>query len=69
VKLVTFTDYSGAQRIGSVLDDLKSVADFRAGAEALWGRTTPEFESMLSLIHGGTEARAQAEDVAIAPSR
>ena len=63
MKLVTFKDSSGAQRIGSVLDDLNSVADFRVGEQALWGEATPVFDSMLSLIQGGAEARARAEDV------
>jgi 2-keto-4-pentenoate hydratase/2-oxohepta-3-ene-1,7-dioic acid hydratase in catechol pathway len=68
MKLVTFTAADGAQRIGSVLDDLQSVADFRAGAELLNGRAPQSFDSMLALIHGGTEARAQAEEVGHAVS-
>lgn len=63
MKLVTFTDATGAQRIGSVLDDLQSVADFRAGAELLWGKSPAFFDSMLALIHGGPDAKAQAEEV------
>jgi len=66
VKLVTFRDRSGAQRIGSVLDDRNSVADFRAGEQALWHETAPAFDSMLSLIQGGAEARTRAETVATA---
>lgn len=63
MKLVTFVIPDGSQRIGSVLDDLKTVADFRAGAELLWGRSPACFDSMLALIHGGAEAKAQAQDI------
>jgi 2-keto-4-pentenoate hydratase/2-oxohepta-3-ene-1,7-dioic acid hydratase in catechol pathway len=68
MKLVTFEDGSGTRRIGSVRDDLSSVADFRAGERALWDEETPAFDSMLSLIRGGAEARARAEDIATAVS-
>lgn len=66
MKLVTFEDQSGAQRIGSVLDDLQSVADFRKGAEALWSNVPGSFGSMLSFIQAGAQARDQAEHVAAA---
>lgn len=63
MKLVTFVDGRGQQRIGSVLDDLKSVADFCAAAEALWNRVPGCFDSMLALIQGGADAEAQAREV------
>lgn len=71
MKLVTFATPDGSQRIGSVLNDLKTVADFRAGAELLWDRSPACFDSMLALIHGGAEAKARAQDItdAIAAGR
>ena len=66
MKLVTFVDASGQQRIGSVLDDLESVGDLRAGAEALWNRSPGCFDTMLALIQGGADATAQAQEIAAA---
>lgn len=63
MKLVTFLDREGAQRIGCVLDDLASVADFRVAAEVLWGVVPASFGSMLALIEAGAAARSQSEEV------
>lgn len=64
MKLVTFEDKSGLQRIGSVLDDLQTIADFKAGAESLTGKAPSIFNSMLAFIRGGAAAREQAEEIA-----
>ena len=60
MKLVTFETNSGEARIGAILDDLATIADFKAAAG---GRATPHFADMLALIDGGVEALADAQSL------
>ena len=53
MKLVTF-ETNGAQHIGAVLADGKTVADFTASSSA------PHFRDMLALIDGGDAALQEA---------
>jgi 2-keto-4-pentenoate hydratase/2-oxohepta-3-ene-1,7-dioic acid hydratase in catechol pathway len=58
VKLVTFRTKSGEERIGALLDDLSTIADFRAASGAAY------FADMLTLIDGGPAALADAKRIA-----
>jgi 2-keto-4-pentenoate hydratase/2-oxohepta-3-ene-1,7-dioic acid hydratase in catechol pathway len=60
MKLVTF-ETNGAQHIGAVLADLKTIADFTASSPA------PHFRDMLALIDGGDAALAEARSIEKAP--
>jgi len=63
VKLVTFETNAGEIRIGAVRDDLKTIADFKAGADALRLDVGTVFDSMLALIEAGEQALASARTV------
>jgi 2-keto-4-pentenoate hydratase/2-oxohepta-3-ene-1,7-dioic acid hydratase in catechol pathway len=60
MKLVTF-ETNGAQHIGAVLADLKTVADFTASSSA------PHFADMLALIDGGDAALQEARAIEKSP--
>lgn len=53
MKLVTFKTPDGVKRIGAVRDDLKTIADLKAGATALGVDPGHAFDSMLALIESG----------------
>lgn len=57
MKLVTFSDARGAQRIGALLPGGTALVDFAAADPA------PHFRDMLALIDGGADALAHARDV------
>ncbi len=54
MKLVSFFDGAGAEHIGALLDDGKTIADFTAADAGPW------FRSMLDLIDGGPAALERA---------
>jgi 2-keto-4-pentenoate hydratase/2-oxohepta-3-ene-1,7-dioic acid hydratase in catechol pathway len=58
VKLVTFRTKNGEERIGALLADLSTIADFRAASGAAY------FVDMLALIDGGPAALADAKRIA-----
>jgi 2-keto-4-pentenoate hydratase/2-oxohepta-3-ene-1,7-dioic acid hydratase in catechol pathway len=62
VKLATFTGVSGASALGVVED--ASVISVQAAHEELQGTSSPQLESMLSLIRGGAGALALAGELA-----
>lgn len=62
MKLVTFETAGGAQRLGVLMDDLATIVDLAAAAEAE-GQETARFASMLALIDGGPEALDQATEL------
>ncbi|MCW5692601.1 MAG: fumarylacetoacetate hydrolase family protein [Pseudolabrys sp.] len=64
MKLVTFKNAAGEERIGAVRGDLKSIADFKAGASALGIDPGPAFNSMVALMEAGEAGLAAARQVA-----
>lgn len=58
MKLVTFTDNAGQDRLGALVDDGATVVDLRTAA----GGDAPEFGSMLALIEGGAAALDRARE-------
>ena len=61
MKLVTF-ETGGAQHIGAVMADGKTIADFTASS-------APHFRDMLALIDGGAAALEEARAIERAPKR
>jgi 2-keto-4-pentenoate hydratase/2-oxohepta-3-ene-1,7-dioic acid hydratase in catechol pathway len=64
VKLVTFQTKNGEERIGALLDDLTTIADFRAAAGTNGRQSPAHFSDMLALIDGGDTALAEARRIA-----
>jgi 2-keto-4-pentenoate hydratase/2-oxohepta-3-ene-1,7-dioic acid hydratase in catechol pathway len=68
MKLVTFTDASGAQRAGALYAEESRVADLAAGHGSLTGAAAPELSSLQALIEAGSAgldaARRALEHVA-----
>jgi 2-keto-4-pentenoate hydratase/2-oxohepta-3-ene-1,7-dioic acid hydratase in catechol pathway len=62
MKLVTFNSTTGADHIGALLDDGRTIADFTASDGAPW------FHSMIALIDGGDDALERAREIARAPA-
>jgi 2-keto-4-pentenoate hydratase/2-oxohepta-3-ene-1,7-dioic acid hydratase in catechol pathway len=63
VRLVTFVDSSGTERIGALFDNDRRIADL-ASAEAQSGRPgTNAFANMLALIDGGEPALDRARNL------
>lgn len=67
MKLVTFENQSGAQRIGALRDDLRTIVDLQAGATAL-GLESGSFRNMQALIDAGDEGLTQAHRIIDAAS-
>ena len=66
MKLVTFQTKSGEQRIGALLDDLKTIADFRAAVGG--GKPSPaHFADMLALIDKLHQSRKWMDALVINP--
>jgi 2-keto-4-pentenoate hydratase/2-oxohepta-3-ene-1,7-dioic acid hydratase in catechol pathway len=63
MKLVTFKTAAGEERIGAVRDDLKSIADFKAGAALLGIDPGQAFNSMIALMEAGEAGLAAARQV------
>jgi 2-keto-4-pentenoate hydratase/2-oxohepta-3-ene-1,7-dioic acid hydratase in catechol pathway len=63
MKLVTFLDRNRAERIGAVTDDLDSIVDLAAAADALGRDPGSGFDTMLALIDGGPAALDLAREV------
>ena len=61
MKLVTFQTPGGAEHIGALLEDARTIADFTASDSAPW------FRDMLALIDGGEPALAAARALAAKP--
>jgi 2-keto-4-pentenoate hydratase/2-oxohepta-3-ene-1,7-dioic acid hydratase in catechol pathway len=60
MKLVTYIDDAGTERIGALFDGETKVADLAAAAEAVSPGSAHPFATMLTLIDGGESALAQA---------
>jgi 2-keto-4-pentenoate hydratase/2-oxohepta-3-ene-1,7-dioic acid hydratase in catechol pathway len=63
MKLVTF-ETNGTRRIGAVLADGETIADFTASVPA-----APHFRDMLALIDAGAAALEEARGLVVAPKR
>ncbi len=63
MKLVTFRTAAGAEHVGALLDDGRTLSDFTASDDAAWSR------SMLELIDGGEAALERARALERSPSR
>lgn len=63
MKLVTFKTAAGEERIGAVRDDLKTIADFRAGAATLGLDPGAAFGNMIAFIESGEAGMAAARQV------
>ncbi len=57
MRLVTFLDEAGAERIGALADGDKTIIALQAGALAKDNTASPYFESMLAFLEGGLQAR------------
>lgn len=56
MKLVTFKDAQGQQRVGALYHNEERIADLALGHESLCGKSSPQLASMQALIEGGKEA-------------
>jgi 2-keto-4-pentenoate hydratase/2-oxohepta-3-ene-1,7-dioic acid hydratase in catechol pathway len=63
MKLVTFVDTTGRQRIGALMKDGTSIAVLQAGEEVMAGGVSPYFAEMLSFLRGGMPALTRAKEV------
>ncbi len=69
MRLVTYRDAQGHQRAGALIDSDQAIVDLASACEALAGRASPQFASVLALVEAGEEALATARSlVAKAPS-
>ena len=56
MKLITFADNDGHNRLGALLSDETSAIDLRCAYELEFGSSNSHLDSMLALIEGGNEA-------------
>ena len=59
MRLVTFTQGNGIQRIGTVVDQDQTIVILQKGAEAKNGAPSPVFADMLAFLQGGAAAQDQ----------
>jgi len=64
MKLVTFQDGAGADRLGALVADGSKIVDLQAAQETAQGRPDPAFASMLALIEAGDAALERARALA-----
>lgn len=63
VRLTTFTDQGGHDRLGALCHTDKAIVDLNGAAKNLRGKTIPYFSSLQALIEGGTRALERAQEV------
>ena len=63
MKLVTFKDPDGEDRIGALADTGATIVDLGRGHECVNGASYPAFRNMLALIDGGAEALDEAKRI------
>jgi 2-keto-4-pentenoate hydratase/2-oxohepta-3-ene-1,7-dioic acid hydratase in catechol pathway len=63
MRLVTFLDSKGEERIGALTEDGQTVFALQAGARAKYGAPSPFFTSMLAFLEGGPEALAAGQEI------
>ena len=65
MKLVTLKTASGEQRIGALRNDLQTIVDLKAGAEAI-GADTSAFSNMIAMIEAGDSGLETARKIVAA---
>jgi len=63
MKLITFIDTTGEERIGALADDGQTVFALQSGARAKYGSPSPFFTSMLAFLEGGPKALAAGQEI------
>lgn len=61
VKLATFVDGEGVERIGAVVESEHTLVVLQAAARAMTGSASPHFADMLAFLRGGLQAREEAQ--------
>ncbi len=65
VRLTTFTDKGGQDRLGALCHSDRVIIDLNSAAIQLLGKSIPYFSSMQALIEGGADAMDMAQEVLV----
>jgi len=64
MRLVTYADENGTERIGALAGEGRAIIALQAGAISRDNAPSPYFESMLAFLQGGLRAREKGQEVA-----
>lgn len=67
MKLATYIDSSGSEKVGAVVNDDKLIVDLQAAHSKSGETPFPAFDSMLALIEAGPDALDHARSITSAP--
>ena len=68
MKLVTFKEKDGKLQLGALIHDDRGVLNLQTAFKQEFGKASPHFHSMISIIEGGKKALELAENLIVQSS-
>ena len=68
MKLVTFKEKDGKLQLGALIHDDRGVLNLQTAFKQVFGKASPHFHSMISIIEGGKKALELAENLIVQSS-